>query len=322
MKWLVTGGLGYIGSHLVLRLTRKSGYEIHILDNLSNGIITRNLNNAKVILGDIRDFQLLRDLMIKEKYDGIFHLAALKSIEESEQHRDLYYSTNVQGTRNLLDLAETTKVKYFIFASSCAVYGQPVTLSKIGINESSLLIPSNAYGETKMLAENLLFNSSHLRVNILRFFNVIGAIHPNLLNGSDHSLLGNLIQAAREEKSFGIYGTDYETSDGTCERDFIDVRDVVGAMIHVSEKMVNDEKLSLVYNLGTNLSTSVRKFSHLFFSYLGKKPEIIEYPKRKGDVPFIMADANLIRNEIGFQPKISIEESIKDVCNLLIGREP
>lgn len=318
MKWLVTGGLGYIGSHLVLRLTQNPQNQVHIIDNLSNGKSSRNLNNAPFTLGDIRNIQQLKDLLVKEKFDGIFHLAALKSVKDSKQEASLYFSTNVEGTRNLFELAELTQVKYFIFASTCAVYGKPKRISENGLDESSPLTPSNYYGETKLHAEKLLLNTSHLRVSVLRFFNVIGTSHAELLNTSDDSLLGNLIQAVKTNSVFSIYGTDYETSDGTCERDFIDVRDVTEALVLVSEKMINNEKMSLVYNLGTNSSTSVRKFANLFFRLAGKKTEIIELPRREGDIPFAMANANLIRSEIGFQPKIDVESSIKDVCEFLI----
>lgn len=318
MKWLVTGGLGYIGSHLVLRLTQNPQNQVHIIDNLSNGKSSRNLNYVPFTLGDIRNIQQLKDLLVKEKFDGIFHLAALKSVKDSKQEASLYFSTNVEGTRNLFELAELTQVKYFIFASTCAVYGKPKRISENGLDESSPLTPSNYYGETKLHAEKLLLNTSHLRVSVLRFFNVIGTSHAELLNISDDSLLGNLIQAVKTNSVFSIYGTDYETSDGTCERDFIDVRDVTEALVLVSEKMINNEKMSLVYNLGTNSSTSVRKFANLFFRLAGKKTEIIELPRREGDIPFAMANANLIRSEIGFQPKIDVESSIKDVCEFLI----
>jgi UDP-glucose 4-epimerase len=317
MKWLVTGGLGYIGSHLVTKLVEDPKNEIHILDNLSHGRSIESLANVQTIIADITDSGVIQKILERERYGGIFHLAALKSVEEAQIQKEQYRLTNVEGTRNLINAAEATHVQHFIFTSTCAVYGEPIVSKEIGIDESFDLTPINYYGLTKKQAEEIIVNSSKMNYCILRFFNVIGSKSIELLNIEDSSLLSNLIATQRSGEYFKLFGTDYPTKDGTCERDFIDVMDIVEALNLVSIKMAEGNLLNKIYNLGTNSSTSVRQFAELFFDALGVPPRISGYPRRDGDVSIVMANSRLISQELGFKPGIDVKSSIREVCDLL-----
>ena len=317
MKWLVTGGLGYIGSHLVMKLVEDPENEIHILDNLAHGRLIESLKNVQTIIADITDSEQIEKILQRERYDGIFHLAALKSVEEAQTQKEHYRLTNVEGTRILIKGAEATNVKYFIFTSTCAVYGEPVVSDGLGIDEFFDLTPINYYGLTKKQAEEIIIDTANLNFCILRFFNVIGATSIDLLNIQDNSLLSNLIAGQLSGEYFKLFGTDYPTKDGTCERDFIDVRDIIEALKLVSTKMLEGTLVNKIYNLGTNSSTSVKHFAELFFDALGTPPRISIYPRRDGDVSIVMADSQLIRRELGFKPRIDVNTSIREVCDLL-----
>jgi UDP-glucose 4-epimerase len=316
MKLLVTGGFGYIGSHLVIELAKNQGDEIFIVDDLSGGTLDRNLLGLGYQIADISDIHSMDDLFSQHKFDGVFHLAAKKSVEESTRDSELYHLINVKGTETLLKVASKYKSSFFIFASTCAVYGDTPT-SKMGIKESSDLSPSNYYGETKKQAENLVQKySTNFETAIFRFFNVIGAADPKLVDIESGSLLANLIKSVRSNKKFEIYGRDFLTHDGTAVRDYVDVRDVVSALKIASETMRYKQKNLGVYNIGNNRGVSVLEFATTFYRILGSQVEINFSARRAGDVESIFADSSKLQSELGFSCEYGIDQSITSSLSL------
>jgi UDP-glucose 4-epimerase len=318
MKLLVTGGFGYIGSHLILELAKNQEDEIFIVDDLSGGVdsLNRNFLGLSYQIADISDIDSMDYLFSQHKFDGVFHLAAKKSVEESMRNPELYYLNNVIGTETLLKVATKYKSSFFIFASTCAVYGDTPT-SKKGVKESSDLSPSNYYGETKRLSENLVQEySANFETAIFRFFNVIGAADPRLVDIESESLLANLIKSARTNKKFEIYGKDFLTHDGTAIRDYVDVRDVASALKVASETMRHKHVTKSVYNIGNNRGVSVLEFVTAFYRILGSQPEVNFSSRRAGDVESIFADSSKIQSELGFSCKYGIDESITSSLSL------
>jgi UDP-glucose 4-epimerase len=311
MKWLVTGGFGYIGSHLAMELAEHTEHEIFIVDDLSGGSLNRNLLGLNYQIADISHMNSMDHLFREHRFDGVFHLAAKKSVEESMRDSELYFLKNVIGTEILLESAAKYKTSFFIFASTCAVYGD-IPSCKEGIKESSALAPSNYYGETKKLAEDLVHKySANFETAIFRFFNVIGAADPRLVDIESGSLLANLVKSIITNRKFEIFGKDFLTYDGTAIRDYVDVRDIAFALRIAAETMQDKKLKSRVYNIGNNKGVSVLEFVTAFYRILGTQPEINYSCRRTGDIESIFADTSQIQLELGFKCKFQIDQSIK-----------
>ena len=311
MKWLVTGGFGYIGSHLAVELAKNTADEIFIVDDLSGGSLNRNLLDLSYTIADISDIDSMDSLFSEHRFDGVFHLAAKKSVEESVRNPELYFINNVKGTETLLAVAAKYSTSYFLFASTCAVYGDTPTSSK-GIKESSALTPSNYYGESKKLAEDLVKSySANFETAIFRFFNVIGAADPRLVDIESGSLLANLVKSVSSGKRFEIFGKDFLTQDGTAIRDYVDVRDVAIALRIAAETMQKTQLKSRVYNIGNNKGVSVLEFVTTFYRILEIQKEIYYSSRRTGDVESIFADSSQIQFELGFNCNYQIDQSIR-----------
>ena len=312
MKWLITGGLGYIGSHLAIELKKNLDCEVILVDNLSSGKKSRNILNLDFEILDIRDQDSLNKLFQRHKFDGIFHLAASKSVEESVDFPEKFFDNNVVATLILLETARKFQVRNFIFASSCAVYGD-FFVSETGVDEKSDINPTNYYGETKALAERLIqMYAENFSILIFRFFNVIGAASPDLLDIGSGSLFGNLVSNHLNQKEFKIFGKDFGTPDGTAIRDFIDVRDIARALRLGLEKITSGSSVNEVYNIGTNQGVSVLEFTKCFFNELNLDPGIKFVERRKGDVPIIFSNSLKICRDLGFTHEFSLRKSIKD----------
>jgi len=315
MKLLITGGLGYIGSHLAIELKKNLDCEVILLDNLSSGKQSRNILNLDFEILDIRDQGGINNLFQRHKFDGIFHLAASKSIEQSVDSPGIFFDNNVVATLILLEAAKKFKVKNFIFASTCAVYGD-LFVSETGVDEESEVNPTNYYGETKVIAEKLIqMYSENFSVLIFRFFNVIGAVSPDLLDIGSGSLFGNLVSNHLNQTEFKIFGKDFETPDGTAIRDYIDVRDIAKALRLGLEKIASTTLVNEVYNIGTNQGISVLEFAKCFFKELDSDLGIKFVDRRKGDVPKIFSNSLKIYRDLGFSPEFSLQKSIKDASH-------
>jgi UDP-glucose 4-epimerase len=317
MKCLVTGGLGYIGSHLAVELAINQGYEVTIVDDLSNGLVERNILGLKFIRMDITDEMAVSSLFNKSKFDIVFHLAAKKSVEESMINPEQYHLTNVVGTENLLKYSRLHGVKQFIFASTCAVYGE-ISPSKEYVSESDNLSPVNVYGETKLLAEEAVKGySNYFQICIFRFFNVIGSSNLKMIDSDSGSIVSNLLKSARDSKSFRIFGQDYPTRDGTCIRDYIDVRDICSAMVRASTYLDLNRKISDTFNIGSENGTTVLEMFNEFSNQVNKEMHYEFDVKRSGDIPVILSDTSRIKTELNFYPAHTIKDSLSTFSNLL-----
>jgi UDP-glucose 4-epimerase len=313
--WLITGGAGYIGSHIANAFLSNEK-QVVIYDSLSNGLLSRveylrNKSQKKVplVIGDIRDMVSLEEAFRRYKPFGIIHTAALKSVAESILKPNEYLEVNYSATTNLLELANKLKIQNFIFSSTAAVYGTPRVFSPI--KETDEVKPVTAYGESKLLSEIEVTNflkSPNNKGTSLRFFNVIGSSAPELADNSKDNLLPRVINCISEGTSPIIFGTDYPTPDGTCVRDYIDVRDVARAHLVIANW---PSKLPNVINLGTGRGTSVRELiSKTLFISGNKKINVVATNAREGDSAMLYADVSLFNRVTGFTTEYALESSI------------
>lgn len=311
MNWLITGGAGYIGSHIA-ELFQKEDINYYCYDDLSSGDASRLSESKKLIIGDITDEHKFANVIKEKKITGVIHLAAKKSVEESKKHPELYEKVNFEGTENILDICVSNNVKQFIFSSTAAVYGE----SESGfVSENADVNPISVYGATKLKAENALnryLDQGLIEGVSLRYFNVIGQSCADLKDFSSDNLVPRVLSAAYQQYSPQIYGNDYPTSDGTCIRDYVDVRDI--ARLHL--KLCRDYEASAlpkVLNVGTGVGVSVLEVMHSIYSRLGLDlyPEIL--PKRQGDPGALIAEIEKMKKEIGFVTKFDFKSSIESL---------
>lgn len=300
---LVVGGAGYIGSHAV-RLLGERGYNVVILDNLSSGAAAA-VKGHSLIRGDLGDEALLDTIFREHEVHCVMHFAALIFVGESEKDPVPYYDNNVVKTFRLLSAMLRHNVKRFVFSSSAAVYGIPAVSP---IREDSLLRPINPYGNTKYIVELMLADlakSRGLRYTALRYFNAAGA-HPDGGLGERHEPENHLIPlvlaaALDPARSIKVFGTDYDTPDGTCVRDYIHVCDLVDAHILAIDAMEANPVMAL--NLGNGSGFSVREVIAIARDVTGRTINVIEQDRRPGDPPALVADAALGRRLLGWQPR-------------------
>ena len=306
MKILVTGGAGYIGSHTVKKLI-KHNYEVVIFDNLSTG--RKELVKGKnLIIGDLKDIHAIKSVFKQHKFDAVMHFASLIQVGESFKNPMKYYRENILNSLNLLDAMLEAGVKYFIFSSSAAVYGIPEFTP---ITEDHPLNPVNPYGETKFFVEKILQNFDRaydLKYISLRYFNAAGA-DPDCELGELHDpethLIPNILLFLLGKKErFEIYGNDFPTPDGTAIRDYIHVTDLAKAHVLALEKVIKTQK-SEVYNLGMKRGYSVLEVVKEVEKVTGEKVKYILKPRRKGDVPILIASDERVRKELNWEPQYS-----------------
>jgi UDP-glucose 4-epimerase len=300
---LITGGAGYIGSHVAEILIKKKK-NIFILDNLSTGSKKLINKKAKFYKVDILDIKKLKQIIINNKIDSIIHLAAVLSVGESEKKPKKYYKINVKGTKTILESLVKTRVKNIIFSSTCAVYKDGFTK----VNENTQLKPTSMYGKTKLKGEKLIQSfckKNNLNYGILRFFNVAGASSSGKIgqiNKADQLFKNLSIEVKKKKPVFKIYGTNYKTKDGTCIRDYIHVSDIADIHYKVLEKIdnINQSKiLNCGYSKGISVNESVKEFS----KYANKKLKIFKLPKRHGDMVKIIANNSKLKKFIKWAPK-------------------
>jgi UDP-glucose 4-epimerase len=316
---LVTGGLGYIGSHTVLKLL-ENNYDIIIIDNLSNSnltvletlkIITQR--NIKFYKGDINDGVILDKIFKENRINSVIHFAALKSVSESLNRPLDYYHNNVGGTLNLLKNMKNNGVKNIIFSSSCTVYGEPDLFPVTELTE--LKVSKTPYGKTKSICENILLDENEINSISLRYFNPIGNHKSGLLyeqpNGIPENLLPYIIGVITKKYDYlKIFGNNYNTHDGTAIRDYIDVNDLAEA--HVKSLSVVEKNKYDVFNIGTGNGYSVMEIVNSFKNKGYDIPFKI-YPRREGDIEKIWADITKSKNLLGWEPKNSLSDSIESI---------
>ncbi len=311
-KILVTGGAGYIGS-ITSKLLLDKGFEVVVFDNLERGHEESVDSRAKFVKGDLRNPEALDALFENNEIEVILHFAGLISVEESEREPDLYRENNVLGSKNLFETALKHNTNRIIFSSTAAVYGNP---ENVPIPEDHPKKPTSEYGKTKLETENHLSelrqNNSGLSFACLRYFNACGATLDGSM-GESHEpethIIPLAIKAARENGEFKLFGTDYDTSDGTCVRDYIHVLDLAEAHILALNKISN-EPGSYYYNVGTGKGFSNKEVIEEVKEVSGSNLRVLEEDRRPGDADKLIADPSKIKQELGFSPKYSDVDTI------------
>jgi UDP-glucose 4-epimerase len=313
---LVTGGAGYIGSHVVRDLADR-GYSVVVLDNLSTGHLEAVDKRATFIQGDVGDSDVLENIFKSHSIEAVMHFAASCLVGESVNNPLKYYQNNVVNTIQLLEKIVEHHINNFIFSSTCAVYGVP---DQEVIHEQLPLNPINPYGKSKLMIETVLNSISErhdFRYIALRYFNVAGA-HISGEIGEDHDpethLIPNILRHLQGKSSFiEIFGNDYQTPDGTCIRDYIHVTDLSSGHILGLEYLLQNpkQKIAEVFNLGNERGVSVLEMIYLCEQAANAKANIKIQPRRKGDPPHLVASSHKIKALLGWAPKYDINKSIE-----------
>jgi UDP-glucose 4-epimerase len=313
---LVAGGAGYIGSHTCLDLFNK-GFKPIAYDNLSNGH-AEFVKWGPLEIGDIRDRAKLDEVLRKYKPEAIMHFAAAIEVGESTRDPSRYYENNVAGTITLLRAAQAAGIDKIVFSSTCATYGIPLSMP---MDESHAQVPINPYGRSKLIVEQILNDLDvyqGFRSSILRYFNAAGA-DPEGRIGEWHSpethAIPIAIEAALGRRShFQVLGTDYETRDGSCVRDFVHVLDLADAHSRAVEHLLNKGS-SFALNLGTGDGTTVKEMLETVRHVTGRDFKIEYGPRRKGDSPALVADNAMARRTIGWSPRHNLRSIISTAWN-------
>jgi len=316
--WLLTGGAGYIGTHIADEFIR-AGKSVVIYDSLYQGLESRIIYlraqhkvEIPFIKADIRDYNELESVIRTHEIDGIVHTAALKAVGESMEKSDEYFQVNLEATTELIAIAKRNGVKKFIFSSTAAVYGSPDSMDSC--TEDGPKAPISPYGDSKYQAESAVtafINTPGNHGTSLRFFNVVGAAAPELLDNSVENLVPIVLGKLDAGQAPTIFGTDYPTPDGTCIRDYVDVRDIARAHLAAADATT---KLPETMNIGTGRGASVREIIKLVLDATKKSDtQVIEVERRAGDPAFLCADVTLAQSAMGFESKYSLEESVRSL---------
>jgi UDP-glucose 4-epimerase len=308
---LVTGGAGYIGGHLVRELIKQK-YEVVVLDNLSTGK-RENLDPAAVLVeGDLSDAGLLKDLFANNQFEAVFHMAASLEVEESVREPGKYFENNVVNLAKLLSAMDEAGVKKIIFSSSAAVYGEP---DHNPITENSPLRPQNPYGYTKLLGERLIkyfCEYMGFQATVFRYFNACGFDpHARITPTHQSHLIYNVMLVAKGDRpALQVFGNDYDTSDGTCIRDYVHVLDIVLPHILALEVMREGKGRFEVYNIGTGQGSSVAQVANATSEVLNKIIPMDMAARRAGDPAALTADNSKLLKNLGYELKHSSLENI------------
>lgn len=329
-KILVTGGTGYIGSHTVVEL-QEAGYEVVIIDNLSNSNVDvlegiTKISGIKPLFYemDCTDMNALESLFNEHSFDGIIHFAASKAVGESVHKPLMYYRNNIVSLLNLLELMPERKVKGIVFSSSCTVYGEP---DKNPIDEDAPIKPAaSPYGNTKQINEEIIHDTvasgAPINAILLRYFNPIGA-HPTALlgelpSGVPQNLVPYLTQTAIGiRKELSVFGDDYDTPDGSCIRDFINVVDLAKAHVVAINRILDKKQKDKVeiFNIGTGRGLSVLELIQAFEKATGVKLNYKIVGRRVGDIEKVWANPDFANNELGWKAGTSIEDTLLSAWN-------
>ncbi|WP_125580969.1 UDP-glucose 4-epimerase GalE [Levilactobacillus cerevisiae] len=318
MTVLVLGGAGYIGSHAVDRLITK-GYDVAVVDNLVTGHRAAVNDKARFYEGDIHDQAFLNDVFDKEDIEGVMHFAAFSIVPESMEKPLKYFDNNTAGMISLLEVMNKHNVKRIVFSSTAATYGEP---KQIPIKETDPQIPTNPYGESKLMMEKIMGWSDKaygIKFVALRYFNVAGAKEDGSI-GEDHHPETHLVPiilqvAAGERKELSIFGSDYPTKDGTNVRDYVQVVDLADAHILALEylKAGND---SNAFNLGSSTGFSNKEMLEAARKVTGKEIPAKMAPRRAGDPSTLIAASDKAREVLNWQPQFdNVEDIIRTAWN-------
>jgi UDP-glucose 4-epimerase len=309
---LVTGGAGYIGSETARRLV-AAGHDVTVFDDLSRGHRAA-IGSIPLVVGDVRDRQLVASTLRERRIEAVIHFAALKSVDESVRDPGAYFDVNIDGTLNVLQAMAEVGVDSIVFSSSCAVYGTP---ERSPVDEAAPVHPMNPYGESKLAAERLLpwFEAAHgIHAAVLRYFNAAGAAEDGSA-GEDWADAPNLIPvvmqvAAGRRGAIRVFGTDHPTLDGTAIRDYIHVTDLAEAHRCALEAIQRDE-VSLTVNVGTGVGASVQEVIEAARRITGRPIPAEAAPRREGDPSAIWADTTRAEAVLGWRATRSLDDIIR-----------
>lgn len=329
MKILVTGGLGYIGSHTVVELLNND-YEVVVIDNLYNSkeevkdkIKAITNKNFQFVKGDVCDKNVLEKIFIENKIDAVIHFAGYKAVGESVQKPLMYYRNNLDSTLTLLEVMNQYNCKRLVFSSSATVYGKPASLP---IKETFPLSTTNPYGTTKLMIEDILRDiyksDNDWSIAILRYFNPVGAHKSGLIgespNGIPNNLMPYIVKVADGElECLSVFGDDYDTVDGTGVRDYIHVVDLSLGHIKAIEYILKNKGID-EYNLGTGNGFSVLQLVKAFEKVNGIKVNYKITDRRAGDIDACYADSSKAKEILGWEAQKGIDEMCKDAYNFVI----
>ncbi|WP_273652262.1 UDP-glucose 4-epimerase GalE [Cellulomonas fimi] len=309
MTWMVTGGAGYIGSHVV-RAFQQAGIPPVVLDDLSSGHRGFVPDDVAFVEGSILDTGLVARALAEHEVEGVVHLAGFKYAGVSVQRPLHTYEQNVTGTAHLLDAMAQQGVGAIVFSSSAAVYGTPdVDL----VTEDTATTPESPYGESKLIGEWLLRDqgrATDLRHTSLRYFNVVGSGTPDLYDTSPHNLFPLVLDALTAGRTPRINGTDYPTPDGTCVRDYLHVADLADAHVAAARALADGRPLERVYNLGSGDGVSVREIMTAMADVTGIPFEPEVAPRRPGDPARIVASGELAARDLGWRMTHTLRDMV------------
>lgn len=311
-KWLVTGGAGYIGAHVVKSLL-ENNFEFVIVDDLSTGLERKIPQNIKLYKINISNTLELTNILRNEKIEGVIHLAAKKAVGESVLNPSLYYQENIGGLISLLEAMSHADVKKIVYSSSAAVYGTP---KEDKVSEESVTNPESPYGETKLVGEWLLKadqQARNVRFISLRYFNVVGAGNNELGDTGVNNLIPMVFSAISKNERPQIFGNDYLTKDGTCIRDYIHVEDLAFAHVLAAKKLTDN--YSEILNIGTGQGYSVKEVMDLIEKVIGKKINYEYVGRRSGDPAQTIADPSKALKDLNWKAKLDLEEMISSSWN-------
>lgn len=319
---LVTGGLGYIGSHTVVELMGK-GQKVVIVDNLCNSSI-QIVNQIEEIVGkkplfyelDLLNISKLKEVFDQEKIDAVIHFAAHLLVNESVENPLKYYRNNLVSLMNLLQVMDESKVNKLIFSSSCTVYGNPTQFPVT--EDTPIAKASSPYGSTKIMGEQIIEDTVHSSPNLksvlLRYFNPVGAHDSGKIGelslGKPSHLFPIISRALESNSPFKVFGNDYPTPDGTPIRDYIHVQDLASAHVAALSKMDGSESRLSSFNIGTGIGLSVMEIIREFEKVSKKKLEVTIEKRREGDVEKIWADPSRAKKELDWSPRFSLQEMV------------
>lgn len=319
MTWMVTGGAGYIGAHVV-RAFRAAGIEPLVLDDLSSGIKGFVDPDVPFVEGSILNSPMVAAVLREHDVQGVVHCAAFKYAGESVKRPIHTYRQNVEGTGTLLEAMQDAGVTNLVFSSSAGVYGTPPTDV---VTETTPTTPESPYGESKLVAEWLIRAqeraTSHadaaLTATSLRYFNVVGSGYDDVYDASPHNLFPKVFAAIGAGQAPTIAGTDYPTPDGTCVRDYVHVADLAHSHVVAAQRLMEGTDLEPVYNLGSGDGSSVREIMDSIVDITGTDLTPVEGPRRPGDPASIVATGELAARDLDWQMRHSVRDMVASAWN-------